>query len=265
MSLISKKKALKKQRVQGKKKSFHWLFLFSILIFSTTSSFLLKKKLEALWYSGKPQPEYQFREPLPSSGIRDFFATHLQAKNSSSISPKELGEIFISFPKTARLHIYQTPPNSFTLAVEEREPEFFASADKKFLLMSDGSFCLNQEKESIPKDFPFLLGLFSKIEHDETPCSLPTEERRQAIVEAKKLKMVLSTHNSSVKNFTYDKYQGLTAFLENPKIVAHFGFSSFEKKADRLQQIFYKNPGKSIEVDLDFKNKAFIKELQSDI
>ena len=88
-------------------------------------------------------------------------------------------------------------------------------------------------------------------------------ETQRVIGQALLLVRASLRYNIKYTSIHFDKYRGFKGVLRDKKIAVEMGFQNFESKLDRLVQILNKlktDPGKTIDIDLDYDSKAFIQK-----
>lgn len=131
--------------------------------------------------------------------------------------------------------------------------------------MTDGSVC--RVSASTPlRQFSTIAGLNPhKPLSKKNPCTPANAKAKQIISDTLLISHLLQGDSVIIPTFTYNQEQGYSIAIEPSNSLVHIGFPPFQKKIGRLHQILKKNKNKSLQIDLDFENKAFIKEVDTPI
>lgn len=221
-------------------------------LFSTPSSERKKNASHSVYH-------YHTGTPLPSAQTRSLL-TRLLEKGTPSLA--QLAQTMQNQTQISTLHLFESAPNQITLSLVERRPLLSFAENSRWFLMSDGAICPMKPSE-IRAQLPLLIGGASppRKEAASRPCEPATTETNNLVLDTQKIQKELSLHHISLfQDITYDSYQGYTLSFPTHKMIAHVGKAPFGKKISRLHQVMEKMPDTPLEVDLDFENKAFIKE-----
>ena len=245
------KKILSRQKIEGNRKrtaafSLVFLALFGCLFF--------------LLYSPNSLP---LLSPPIAAIFRHLSPTITKEEAIHPISLGQLADFMRKKETVAVFHVYQSAPKIMTILQRKRTPLYALTQAPKTYLMTDGSVC-HLHTFSIPSNpsLQILIGL--PIPSDlsvKNPCHAPTASTKRIRTETQLLTRLAKNAAAGISTFSYHAEQGYSIFLQPSESLIHIGFPPFQKKMSRLHHILQKNPKKSLQVDLDFENKAFIKEV----
>ncbi len=245
------KKILSRQKIEGKRKrtvafSLVFLTLFGCLFF--------------LLYSPNRLP---LLSPPITALFRYLSPTVTKEEALGPISLGELADFMRKKENVSVFHVYQSAPKTMTILQRKRTPLYALTQAPKTYLMTDGSIC-HLHTFSIPSNpsLPILMGLATPSDLSvQNPCHAPTATTKRIRTETQLLTRLAKNAAVGISTFSYHAERGYSLLLQPSESLIHIGFPPFQKKMARLYQILQKNPKKSLQVDLDFENKAFIKEV----
>ena len=249
----NEKKILNRQKIGGKRTRLYLFpigFFFSFFLF--IQYFHTSFKLPMIFTSTTPNFRYisQHAEKL---------------KETRNPTLSGLSSTMRKMEKIALYHVYQTPPWSFTILQKERRPLYALAHEKTTYFMTDGSLCHSSISTHTQKS-PTIAGLKAPTDLSKKKiCRPPTATTKQILSETLLISRLLRGTSVSIASFSYDPDQGYSILLEPSASLVHLGHPPFTKKMERLYQILNKNQNKSLQIDLDFENKAFIKEVNTKI
>ena len=161
------------------------------------------------------------------------------------------------------IRLFKSGYKNFQLAVEPGSPVLLIEADK--LRYVSGSFQVYGH--GISSSLPVLKGVFTdkkepfKMIHSNFLALNALQKMR--IKQAVHLMHLLSDSNLDVVEIHFKKFRGFLTILKNSETEVYFGIPPFSGKIKKLHSILQelaKNGRYASRVELDFEDKAFVKE-----
>ena len=176
---------------------------------------------------------------------------------------QRLSEKVIDNSKFTQIHLLKTSPDTIYLFAQKPEPVFRIEADKTRFVSPDGLVY----GDAYDSQLPFLRGIFpgsGKKFRIKAPNLLCTSHReKERIRAAIQLRHLLGDANLMIEEVIFENFRGYSAVLSDSETRVNFGVPPFSGKIKKLHSILKelaKEGRYASRVELDYDNKAFIKE-----
>lgn len=194
-----------------------------------------------------------------SAKINKISTQHLeQANDLKGLALKILENSHYSKVKVFRYH-----PSKVVVFLDKHKPVLRIESDRIRLLSENGIVFGVGDHSNLP----IVEGLFSdrkgkyKLKSKNELIVTADEEKR--IQEVLELLALTSQRNIIIETIGFKKYRGFNAVLGSDRMEVFFGRRPFKSKIDKLLEIIErlkKRGQKARKIELDFQDKAFIKE-----
>lgn len=184
-------------------------------------------------------------------------------KSGSLSDMHRLTENLISNSEYQLIHLIKVSHHEFRVRAEKTNPVLVIEADKLRFI----SETFQVYGSGLSSDLPVLKGIFSDKKEPFTMVYgnflALTPSQSQRIRQAVHLRHLLSDSNLEVVEIHFKKFRGFLAILKNAETEVHFGIPPFSGKIKKLHSILQELAKKgryASRVELDFEDKAFVKE-----
>lgn len=182
---------------------------------------------------------------------------------NESIDLKDLSSIFLKDSQYNKLHIFKFHPSKIFISLSRHIGAFQIKVDTVRLVSEDGIIY----GIGVGSKLPFLSGDFFPEDHNFSLKNSNeiaiSKTQRSRLLEAVELMNDAKQENILFKEISFKKYRGYFASLKGTGTVISFGRRPFRGKIKKLRKILYKlstRGQKASNIELDFEDKAFIKE-----
>ncbi|NRA43549.1 MAG: hypothetical protein HRU09_01200 [Oligoflexales bacterium] len=193
--------------------------------------------------------------------IESIFDQYLQKNGRLDLNA--LSHEFLKDSEYSRLHLFRFHPTKIFISLDKHSPVFQIKVDETRLVSEEGiiyglgkgSKLPTLSGDFFPEDHSFIFKNSNEISISHI--------QRARLLEAVELINESKQENIMLKEVWFKKYRGYFASLNGTGTVISFGRRPFRGKIKKLRKILYKlstRGQKASHIELDFEDKAFIKE-----
>jgi hypothetical protein len=168
------------------------------------------------------------------------------------------------------VNIFKISNNQLLITIEPRKPVLSIKASKTRLITKEG-LIYGEYNPSVHGELTRLTGILgdddAALEMADDASYITTESQKKLIAEAIELFELTQGKLINLSSIRYIPYRGFAAKTKDDGIEVLLGRSPFNKRIDRLADILInlkKGGGVATRIELDYDNKAFVKETKLD-
>ena len=272
MKIKKEKKGKKKpdsvlNQQRPKRKIFKWWHLKAIL---TTS--LLAALITVVIYEKENILPKQVKVNITSTPTnRRLNSKVLKYAKKHLRQPSSLQRVAFSihekFAKIKSVRINKTAPGVYQLSINYRKPVAYISIKKQiFLIDTQGLIYRSDNPLELNYPLPQVMGVTGLASSSQNKIPL---DRTQSTVVSEIVRLINECDKRSIwiSKIELIPYRGFSLTIDNTNITAQVGRDPFSARIEKLHSIVIKLKKRGIrtsQIELDYKNKAFIKNLNQE-
>ena len=198
---------------------------------------------------------------IEKNRITSLFDKHLKEKGSLNLSRFSMRVLENS--QYSKIHALLFSSNKILISLSKHTPILKLVADATKCVSSEGIVYGSCHDEDFPELHGMLkkpLSSYKKRNNNEVVLS---KMETSTIKDSINLYELAREENIELSLIEHKKYRGIFAKIQNTETIVSFGSPPFKGKVKKLRKIIYSlsSKGKAASrIELDFENKAFIKE-----